>query len=127
MTVSAGRRCFNATITVISLVMLAIGTGTSAFEDASTSPFAPLTTYQAVASGCGGAAPAGATDTASTATATAARASSRRIRRGPYLTRSFCPTWSVFELTPGLSCSSALTVVRSRTAIEPNVSPLRTV
>ncbi len=89
VTVSEGLRCFSATITVISFVMLAIGTGESAFEEASTSPFAPLTTYQAVASGCGGAAPAGAADTASTATATAARTSSRRIRRGPYLTRSF--------------------------------------
>ena len=44
-----------------------------------------------------------------------------------YLTRSFWPTWSAFELTPGLSCSSWATVVPSFAAIEPNVSPLRTV
>jgi hypothetical protein len=43
------------------------------------------------------------------------------------LTRICCPTWSAFELTPGLSPSSSATLVWFRSAIEPNVSPLCTV
>jgi len=43
---------------------------------------------------------------------------------GRYLTRICWPTWSEVELTPGLSASSAATVVPLREAIEPNVSPL---
>ena len=44
VTTSLGFRWSSATITVISFVMLAIGTRACAFCEASTSPFAALTT-----------------------------------------------------------------------------------
>src|SRR6185437_7398172 len=54
VTTSLGFRCSSATITVISFVMLAIGTRSFASCCASTSPVVPLTTYHARASdSCG--------------------------------------------------------------------------
>jgi len=43
------------------------------------------------------------------------------------LTRIRWPTWSEFELMPGLSPSTSATLVPLRAAIEPKVSPLCTV
>jgi len=47
--------------------------------------------------------------------------------REGYFTRSFCPTCSVFELTPGLSRARSAMLVPVFAEIEPNVSPLCTV
>jgi hypothetical protein len=49
------------------------------------------------------------------------------MRRERYFTRSFCPTWSAFELTPGLSCSICEIGTPVFAEIEPNVSPAATV
>ena len=49
------------------------------------------------------------------------------MRREGYFTRSFCPTCSAFELTPGLSARSSATRVPVFAEIEPNVSPACTV
>ena len=46
------------------------------------------------------------------------------MRREGYFTRSFCPTWSEFELTPGFSCSISAIGTPVFAEIEPNVSPL---
>ena len=49
------------------------------------------------------------------------------MRREGYFTRSLCPTWSEFELTPGFSRSSSAIGTPVFAEIEPNVSPLSTV
>ena len=49
------------------------------------------------------------------------------MRAEGYFTRSFCPTCSEFELTPGFSCSSWEIGTPVFAEIEPKVSPAATV
>ena len=72
-------------MTVISFVMLAIGTRACGLRDASTAPFDALTTKNARASGFGTAARALPPQTSATTTAM----SSRRMPQEGYFTRSF--------------------------------------
>jgi hypothetical protein len=49
------------------------------------------------------------------------------MRAERYFTRTFWPTWSEFELTPGFSVRSSSIEIPAFAEIEPKVSPLWTV
>ena len=106
-------------MTVISFVMLATGSCSCAFEDASTVPSAAFTTVKARASTVGGAARAGVARTS----ATARTNNARLMPAEGYFTRMCWPTRSPVGLTFGLSRSSAATLVCVFAAMTEKLSP----
>jgi hypothetical protein len=106
-------------MTVISFVMLATGSCSCAFEDASTFPVEAFTTVYARASTVGGAARA---DPAQ-ASATATTDNPRRMPAEGYFTLMCWPTRSAVGLTFGLSRSSAAMLVCVFAAMTEKLSP----
>ena len=124
--------CSSVTRTVISFVMLAIGTRAQAPRCASTSPVAGFSTMNARAETGGGDAPRCAAVTKASAARTAAT-QIRRITSGKasvgrraHLTRMRCPMCIAVGSMPGFRVISSSTVVLYFPAMEPSVSPLRT-
>ena len=118
MTTSEGFVRSTVSSTVISFVMLAIGTRSRASWAASTSPVVPFSTTYARPVTCGGAASTGA------ASARAAAAKRRPFKRAAvYFTRTRWPTVRFVGSIPGFSASSCSTVVSNLIATSLSVSP----
>ena len=113
VTTSESFACSSVTSTVMSFVMLAIGTRFCASCETSTSPVAPFSTSHDVAWTGGGAAAAVATRTAATTATlqTAIGFTSTPRGREIYLTRICWPTCRLVGSMPGLSATSRSTVV----------------